>query len=96
MGNYHVPKICERCGMEFIAQAPNAKYCMPCRPFAEEDRKYWHDESRRIREKQRRAEKVMARYKGLDDTLKECKEQGLTYAEAQRAKTLAMIPRIEI
>ena len=93
--------MCERCGLMFIANAPHTKYCDSCKLIVtrnkSRERAGIYADQKRLYKLQKRTEKVMGKYKGnLEQTITECKEKGITYAEQQKAKTLAMIPKIEV
>lgn len=96
MNEYKRAKVCERCGTMFIANAPNCKYCMPCRPLAEaEHNEIYRSEKNRLKRERNamaRAEKRISRT--LNEHLADLKTSGKTYAEDQKEKTLAMLPRI--
>lgn len=94
--NWNKPMFCERCGNLFIAHAPNAKYCPSCRPIMASERHKRDKAEREARQARLKAQKAMQKYKGLDDAVKECRDKGISYADAQKAKTLSMIPRIEL
>lgn len=88
--------ICARCKKKFIAKTPNAKYCEPCRPFARSDYNKNRPELESVEFLKERGEKIMAKYKGLDDKVKKLKQEGISYAEAQKKDTIAKYARIEM
>ena len=81
--------MCERCGVVFIANAPNTKYCDLCKPIAK-------SEKDAMRKAEARNRPPAPKKDSFGEHLKALSKSGMTYAEEQRAKTLAMIPRIEI
>ena len=94
--NYDRVIRCERCGELFTAHAPHTKYCDPCKPIAKKEMEYLYHARREEKRQKERNEITMQRYKGIEKAINECKENGMSYAERQKLRTLAMLPGIEI
>ena len=93
---YEREVVCARCKKRFIAKTPNAKYCEPCRPFARAEINKNRPELESVEYLRERGEKIMRKYKGLDDKVKKLKAEGKTYAEAQKQDTINKYAHIEI
>lgn len=87
---------CGHCGTVFEGKTPNVKYCPECRPFMRQLQVRQHQEAKSKRRELERVQRVMKKYKGLDEAVRKCKEQGISYADAQKQKTLEMYARVKI
>lgn len=80
-------KTCKWCGKEF--EVVRGKYCSPeC---------YTEGRREAARQHYQKTQDIKAqKRKGISPLLIELSKKGITYAEYQKAKTLAMIPKIDV
>ena len=96
--------ICQGCGVEFQTMGRYAKFCPDCRKMQSRRKKHDYYVRQRamaqgkteeeIRAEDEKAERLKANAGSLDSKLRECHDNGQSYAEAQRAETIEAFARV--
>ena len=82
---------CAMCSRPFVAHTKTAHFCPVCREYRRANSKKLLRAERAAREAAKKGQPQQ-----LDKALAEIKVDGMTYAEAQKARTLAALGRIVI